>query len=223
MTSARLAPDFALGAHTMIAFPTPIVVYRWPDSDALNKALREVILDAEKSDPGLTFSNVGGWHSDTDLFTWPQECIATLRERVQAMALELAKAASDPGRAGATASFGIEAWANVVRSGGYHSAHKHPNYMWSGVYYVAVGIPDAGKPSNGCIEFIDPRDAAGMVSLPGMRFAGRQVIAPEPGMMVVVPSWLKHYVHPFFGKLERISVAFNVVVMDYQTGAPGRQ
>ncbi len=60
-----------------------------------------------------------------------------------------------------------------------------------------------------------------MVSLPGMRFAWRQVIAPEPGMMAVVPSWLKHYVDPFFGKLERISVAFNVVVMDCQIGGPG--
>ncbi len=67
----------------------------------------------------------------------------------------------------------------------------------------------------------DDRDAAGMVSVPGMRFAGRQVIAPEPGMMVVFPSWLQHCVHPFFGKLVRISVAFNVVVVDYQTGAPG--
>ena len=154
MTSARLAPDFALGAHTMIAFPTPIVVYRWPDSDALNKALREVILDAEKSDPGLTFSNVGGWHSDIDLFTWPQECIATLRERVQAMALELAKAASDPGRAGATASFGIDAWATTLREKLIKigaKAVRHGRYITFQLAEVAIPRPLCAE----ILRFID--------------------------------------------------------------------
>ena len=35
------------------------------------------------------------------------------------------------------------AWANIVRNGSHHKIHNHPDCDWSGVYYVAVGEPDA--------------------------------------------------------------------------------
>ena len=31
-----------------------------------------------------------------------------------------------------------------------------------------------------------------------------------PGMMVIFPRWLYHYVNPVHGKGERISIAFNL-------------
>ncbi len=118
-----------------------------------------------------------------------------------------------------SAQFGFEAWANVVRSGDFHSVHKHPNNMWSGVYYVAVGNPDPDRVASGHIEFIDPRDAAGMVSLPGMHFSQRQVIPPQAGLMLIFPAWLKHYVHPYYGHGERISISFNIIVLDLQVAS----
>jgi hypothetical protein len=38
--------------------------------------------------------------------------------------------------------------------------------------------------------------------------------------MIVFPSWLQHFVHPYFGGAERISVAFNVSILAME-GAPG--
>ena len=32
---------------------------------------------------------------------------------------------------------------------------------------------------------------------------------PKPGQVLLFPSWLHHYVNPFRGKGERISIAFN--------------
>ena len=37
-------------------------------------------------------------------------------------------------------------------------------------------------------------------------------VVPEPGVMIAFPSYLKHYVHPFFGEGERIVIAANVKV-----------
>jgi hypothetical protein len=31
--------------------------------------------------------------------------------------------------------------------------------------------------------------------------------------MIVFPGWLQHFVHPYFGSGERISIAFNVSVL----------
>ncbi len=216
MTVTQFPPDFSLRAHTVLAFPTPIVAFQWPDSAALNADLRDTILAAEKDRTGIVASNVGGWHSDTDLFDWPDACIRDLRARIQATASELVAIASGREDAVHSAQFGFEAWANVVRSGDFHSVHKHANYMWSGVYYVAIGNPDPDRVASGHIEFIDPRDAAGMVSLPEMRFSQRQVIPPQAGLMLIFPAWLKHYVHPYFGDGERISISFNIIVLDLQ-------
>jgi hypothetical protein len=48
----------------------------------------------------------------------------------------------------------------------------------------------------------------------GSKLEERPLIDPIPGVMVLFPSWLQHFVHPFFGKGERISIAFNVVTTE---------
>jgi hypothetical protein len=37
-------------------------------------------------------------------------------------------------------------------------------------------------------------------------------VRPENGMMLIFPGWLNHYVHPYWGERERISVAFNLMI-----------
>ena len=53
--------------HLMMAFATPVVAYPWPDSDELNRELAELVLAEERRSDGVNRSNVGGWHSATDL------------------------------------------------------------------------------------------------------------------------------------------------------------
>jgi hypothetical protein len=36
------------------------------------------------------------------------------------------------------------------------------------------------------------------------------LIRPQPGLMVVFPAWIEHWVHPFQGEGQRISIAINV-------------
>jgi hypothetical protein len=76
----------------MMAFATPVVSYPWPGSEALNRDLAALILDAERRGGGISRSNVGGWHSTTDFFEWPEPAVRTLRERVKEMTMAITRA-----------------------------------------------------------------------------------------------------------------------------------
>jgi len=62
--------------------------------------------------------------------------------------------------------------------------------------------------SVGQIQFEDPR---GMAQIMGIEDSMSVSLAlqPEAGMLVIFPSWLQHFVHPFHGKSRRVSIAFN--------------
>jgi uncharacterized protein (TIGR02466 family) len=203
-----------------MAFGTPVVAYQWPHSESLNEELRALILNAETRTAGMSRSNVRGWHSNTDFFKWDAECVRVLRKRVDTVAIELTRLVAAPTGQSRTFQFTASAWANVLRSGGYNSVHNHPNCMWSGVYYVDRGEPDPTPTENGKLELLDPRSGINMIYFDKNVLDGRYVIEPVPGLMLLFPSWLKHMVHPYFGKGERISVAFNVSVDERSGEAP---
>ncbi len=208
----------AIEKHWVNAFATPIVTYPWPESEALNADLRALILEREAaSDGGMVRSNLGGWHSGLDLFSWESPAVKTLHERVRNLVIATTRAALTRGPSRRfRATYHMLAWANVLRNGHYHNVHNHPENTWSGVYYVDDGAPEADRPFNGVLELLDPRIGANMINLANGPFELRYTIRPTPGLMVVFPSWLKHFVHPFFGTGTRISVAFNVRVADLQ-------
>lgn len=207
-----MQPEYKFSESIALAFPTPILRKRF-DAGTVNEGLKRAILAREKKEEGVTRSLIGGWHSKEDLLDWPDPEIAPIRgwiaQAVQEMTsftmAELAKV----GRVNVDLDGG--AWANVVRNGSYHKIHNHPDCDWSGVYYVAIGSPDpAGPPENGMIEFLDPRMGATTPSLEGPAALPKLRIPPEPGLMLIFPSWLYHYVNTFHGTGERISIAFNI-------------
>ncbi len=197
-----------------MVFPTPVLVYPWPESEALNAGLQTCVLAAERAGPGIVKSNIGGWHSGLDLLSWDHPAVRTLLARIETAVVDLTGfflSTPDPNR---PVRFRAEAWANVLRQGGYHNLHNHANAHWSGVYYVTGNPPVTGQPMSGKLEFVDPRPAATMVVLDNNKLYGRQIFDPIAGAMVVFPSWLQHQVHPYFGPGERISISFNVVLSE---------
>jgi uncharacterized protein (TIGR02466 family) len=104
------------------------------------------------------------------------------------------------------------AWANVNRHGAYNDAHIHPDCDWSCVYYVDCGQPDEGWERNGLFELHDPRTLAQSSKLGGYGFARSMLIDPEPGKLIMFPSWMAHSVHPFYGSGDRVSIAANIKV-----------
>ena len=92
-------------------------------------------------------------------------------------------------------------WVNLLKSGGHHSGHIHPQAVVSGTFYVEV--PDGSGP----IRFEDPRLPLMMAAPP--REGSFVTIVPRPGLLLLWESWLRHEVLAGSSRSERLSVSFN--------------
>ncbi len=104
--------------------------------------------------------------------------------------------------------WGLTAWAVVLETQGYQTAHIHPDGWLSGVYYVkiptAIGTPGQGQA--GWIEFGRPRAHYHCTREPEVK-----AFHPEEGLMMVFPSYFYHRTIPFEAAEQRISIAFDVL------------
>jgi uncharacterized protein (TIGR02466 family) len=186
-------------------FPTLLMKRRLDGIAMMNARLREIVLGRMKASPGIRASNVGGWHSEADMMDWPEAEVRALCQAFLQAGRDATEAQLPPGLNGdIKVSFYGGCWANVLGEGGYNKIHNHPGAVWSGCYYVSVGTPAAAPETNGWIEFQDPR--------PGNLHGRNERVKPEAGLMLLFPAWLNHFVNPFHGAGERISIAFNLDV-----------
>lgn len=191
-------------------FTSPFASYLWPDSEPLNKELRQRILAHERDNPlkGESKSNVGGWHSAAGQLEFCAEAGKTLLERVVAFVNE-ATLRTLAGRVPAAFRWTFEAWANVNRAGDFNRTHIHGMSTWSGTYYVDDGDPPASEANGTAIEITDPCAQRSTTFFPTVLPPGI-FIRPQPGLMIVFPSYVPHMVMPHRGRRPRISIAFNL-------------
>jgi len=177
--------------------------------------LRRAILDLEANTDGNVKSNVGGWQSKAGIFESSVTGIKTVRDAAYQLVAQYV-AHIVPNGAGGTVSADIDtSWVNVNRFGDMNRPHTHSGFV-SGVYYVDTGQP-AGSTNESLLCFYDPR--------PQVRNAGLQwsedisngwletetiCKVPRPGLMILFPAWLDHYVTPLKRPGPRISISFNV-------------
>lgn len=187
-------------------FPTPIFWHVVKDCDELNASLRTIILDREKKTPSASKSNIGGWQSQPDFFSWEELSSRTLLHYIQG-ALDVATIRVTAPQC-LRGKFDIFGWAAVNRNGHYNTVHLHPASTWSGVYYVDPGddVPDVSM--GGQLEFTHPVSAAGMTFFPNTLTSTR-LVEPQAGMIILFPSYLLHSVRMYRGERPRICVPFN--------------
>jgi uncharacterized protein (TIGR02466 family) len=197
------------GAEYANLFAAPFMSYLWPDSDELNKDLRQKILAHERANPGrgVSKSNVGGWHSEAGQIEFCGAAGKTLIERTLAAANEATLRAL-AGRECPAFGWICEAWANVNRDGDFNRVHIHGMSTWSGTYYVDDGDPPASAELGTALEITDPCAQRASTFFPTILPPGI-FIRPRPGLMVLFPSYVPHMVMPHRGKRPRISIAFN--------------
>jgi uncharacterized protein (TIGR02466 family) len=110
----------------------------------------------------------------------------------------------------------LQAWPNVNRFGDYHDYHNHPRAYLSGTYYVKVPTETEAlrlrrEVRPGCISFYDPRYAVNMGAIRGDPYVNPEyTIRPEPGMLLMWPGFINHFVHPNLSKEIRVSISFNL-------------
>ena len=174
-----------------------------------NNQLAQNIITWSNKDPGVSKTNVKGWHSTTDMHTKPE---------YQQLARELFKMQEeifvnehlDRGpRLG-------NMWANINPPGGMNQPHVHPNSLFSGVYYIK------SQPQSGRLKIYDPRPGIQTVmpprkpGNPGKDLWREAYIDPVPGRIIMFPSWLWHSVEENKSNDIRISVSFNFIQDGFQ-------
>ncbi len=188
-------------------FPTLIGRLLIPDAEAMNQDLQALIIAEEPEYASLGHSNIGGWHSRTDFLNRTEPAVSALNAWLTWALRRMV--ASTAGANAFSGALSLSGWASICRAGAYHAPHSHPDSAWSGVYYVDPGTDRPDWPLSGVLEFLDPRAGVEAVTAPGDPYGEPFRIRPLAGLLVVFPSWLYHWVHPYAGQAPRIAISFN--------------
>ena len=97
-------------------------------------------------------------------------------------------------------------WSSRLRDCGYHTNHLHPGGWISSAYYIALpeAVADADSKA-GWIKFGEPGFDL------ELRDPVRRAVQPQPGRLVLFPSYMWHGTVPFRSKQTRTTIAFDVV------------
>jgi uncharacterized protein (TIGR02466 family) len=183
-------------------FPTMIYIKDFPDSEKLNKYLEDHIMRWSQNDKGVSKTNAGGWHSETDMNT--REEYDPLTRELFNMQEEIYQK-ENLNRKPVCGNM----WANVNYPKCYNRPHLHPNSLFSGVYYVTA------PKNSGNLMLYDPRPGVQM-TMPNRKkgklppeFWREIHYEPKAGRCIMFPSWLWHEVKSNESNQTRISVSFN--------------
>lgn len=193
-------------------FGTPVFSFTDTLDPALDRELTQRLVHESETSPGIARSNSGGWHSVPDLSQRPEDCWHTLLGRMVSGAQTMFAALASAQGADLTLEYryAVQAWAMVMRHGDYTLVHDHQESHFSMVYYSEVGDADLElHPDSGRLCFLDPRRGGTVIS--GIElFPSQFGITPQNGQLVVFPSWLQHFVHPYRGVRPRVSISCNL-------------
>ena len=183
-------------------FPTMIYIKDFPDSEKLNKYLEDHIMRWSQNDKGVSKTNAGGWHSETDMNKKEEynplikELFNMQDEIYQKEHLSLKPVLGNM-------------WANINYPGNFNRPHIHPNSLFSGVYFIKT------PQKSGNLMVYDPRPGVQM-AMPSRKKEQLQSelwrevhYEPVAGRCIMFPSWLWHEVKSNQSNDTRISVSFN--------------
>jgi uncharacterized protein (TIGR02466 family) len=198
-------------------FETPIAYGELKDADEVMKELEVAIRKRKTTSTGLSRSNIGGWHSDTDMLDWGGQPAQKLAQT----AINIAKRMSHfQDSSVADREWLVRMWANVTPAGGLNHLHSHPGNLWAAVLYIDMGYETEQESRNagGSFYLEDPRFPMTAMRDTAFRMRGadgepqqyQTEIQLQRGNLIVFPAWLRHGVRPYTGKRERISIAMNI-------------
>ena len=180
-----------------------------PSHERANVELERVIHELDAANQNLTTG-----YTEQSLFSVSDPAIDWLRQCIHKSAIDYCR----KGGVDYPVDWSLQGWFNINRLGDYHDPHNHPYAYLSGTYYVRVPESRATNQNRsdvrpGCITFYDPRGAVNMTAIKGdPQVEPEFTVSPKPGMILLWPSFLMHYVHPNLSDDPRISISFNLMV-----------
>ena len=186
-------------------FSTPIWASKINNFESVNNEMFEYISSLQKKDPlGIIKSNFKGWHSKN--FDMKD---AEPKNFIEEIKININPAINDMGWDLQTQEVKVSnMWAIINTKGSLNQKHHHSNSDLSAAYYVTA------KENCGDIVFYDPRPAKvykhPIAKNPNTLNATINSISPEPGMLILFPSYLEHSVNPNLSEYNRIVISFNL-------------
>jgi len=190
-------------------WPTKIAKKGLSDCQEPNEALLQLVEDWEDCNKSLTtdYRDQNPFEIDSPPTNW-------LREEVNLAVIEYFQSINID----YAVNWQIHGWANLNRKGDYHDPHNHPQSYLSGTYYVKIplGTETTNQRSDvrpNCITFYDPRTGFNMQSIKNDPYIEPEyTVLPEPGLLMLWPASLMHFVHPNLSNDIRVSISFNIML-----------
>ncbi len=173
-----------------------------------NLDLESKCYQLEKTTQGIFSSNEGGWQSPASSNCQEfDELFSEIRKHCNLIHTDLGFKKTLKQEIG-------NFWININRDKDSNNPHAHPGAFFSGVYYIK------SSPMAGAISFMHPV-ATHPYTIPyGVNEfetefnTSSYIEQPEVGKLIIFPSWLIHFVQPNRSGNDRISLAFNTVLLD---------
>lgn len=198
----------------VLLFASPVIMRAVPHGKDINPALVAMLKAEQQANPAPSTSSIRGWQSGTDLARRKTPEMMAVIEAVYDAIAQLT--ATDIGRHIEPGDLGIEgyAWGNILTNGGMTHLHNHAaKATWSAVYFVSAEAGDPNAEENGYLVLADPRPIQVISGSDQYRQPIRNFfIPPVDGHFVLFPGWLGHYVTPYFGTEDRITIAINATI-----------
>lgn len=183
----------------------------WSSMRALNAAVMEALkarhrLTSHPLDQSLRNGTQTARNLVADADPAIQALLRAFREPLQMYRREIGGDLEHPFTARNRGSARVaESWSVQLRRGGFHVNHVHPKGWISSAYYISVPeeVGDAASKS-GWLKFGEPRYA-----VPGAEPA--YWVRPEPGLLVLFPSYMWHGTNAIHGPNPRTSISFDAV------------
>lgn len=198
-----------------VLFGTPLWSFKIEDYLNLNKQLIDSIIEEKKTDSGVNISNKGGWQSHGKL-----HMKSAFKSLVDIINTNLVSVGREYGFGEAAKQLKVTSmWANVNPAGSANAMHQHqspvgmPNpLVISGCYYIKVPInsgvfiiKDLDRP----MRYLQlPFQEANTINSYEIK------IPPNEGDLLFFPAWMEHGVEENKSTEERVSIAFNVALIN---------
>jgi hypothetical protein len=137
-------------------------------------------------------------HLFNDLHEWFHECLVMVKRSVEYQATDIQI---------------TQSWANRADQGQWHEPHKHPNSIFSGIYYLTdnvVGTTFMVKNIWDTYNGYDGKIGESFCHfLQHDRSFVETVVKGDPGKLLIFPSILQHGVRPNESEETRYTISFN--------------